>query len=368
MPGFSPTASGSAMFTPACMGVGSAPKGTGKGKAAAVHPRPLLAGTGLVKGNPAGAQSGANARAPRVLPGPSRLQGLFTANIGDMVSFDPPLQAMHRCFTGAVIVRDYRTASRARHLAMQPGDIPFICKFEDLWQEYAIMSVVTKMNQRWAEQGVFCCGVPVQAVTYGLVPLGPEGGLVEVVRQSATMRELAQECSIGDRHLRILKSLPLHSDPRCLNTLAASTVAYLTMCYILGIRDGHDDNIMLRADGALFRVDFGFVFGRTPEVDAPRTVLPHAVRVALGEHKWNEVVGSAVCALQALSGTHGPLGWDCIRSVPELGSMIPEAFTYVKGLSLQDFVSEVRHADDWSLQRAVKNTVRETIRYVLDGR
>ena len=34
-----------------------------------------------------------------------------------------------------------------------------------------------------------------------------------------------------------------------------------------GIRDGHDDNLMLRRDGRLFRVDFGFAFGRTPEIE-----------------------------------------------------------------------------------------------------
>lgn len=293
------------------------------------------------------------------------MQDLFHANVGDVVRFGSPFHANRRRFDGAVVVRDYRTASRARLILLQPGDVPFICKFEDLWREYAIMAAVRKMNQRWAERGIYCCGVPVQAITYGIVPLGPEGGLIEMVQQSATMRELSQECN-GDRKLRIARLLQNH--PQGVNLLAASTAAYLTMCYVLGIRDGHDDNIMLRADGALFRVDFGFVFGSAPEVDAPRTVLPHAVRVALGEHKYNEVVASSVLAIQALSGPQGPLGWDCISSVSELGSMMPEAFTYVKELSLQDFVSEVRHADDWSLQRAVKNTMRETIRYVLDGR
>lgn len=59
--------------------------------------------------------------------------------------------------------------------------------------------------------------------------------------------------------------------------LEASTTAYLTACYALGVRDGHDDNIMLREDGSLFRVDFGFVFGATPEIDTPQTVVARAV-------------------------------------------------------------------------------------------
>ena len=43
-----------------------------------------------------------------------------------------------------------------------------------------------------------------------------------------------------------------------------------------------------REDGSLFRVDFGFVFGATPEIDTPQTVVARAVTLALGE-RWMEV-------------------------------------------------------------------------------
>ena len=36
-------------------------------------------------------------------------------------------------------------------------------------------------------------------------------------------------------------------------------------------------------DGRLFRVDFGFAFGRTPEIDAPGLFVPNAVYLALGD-------------------------------------------------------------------------------------
>ena len=48
-------------------------------------------------------------------------------------------------------------------------------------------------------------------------------------------------------------------------------------------------------DGSLFRVDFGFVFGATPEIDSPQTVVARAVTYALGVERWMEVV--AACAL-----------------------------------------------------------------------
>lgn len=45
----------------------------------------------------------------------------------------------------------------------------------------------------------------------------------------------------------------------------------------------------------MFRVDFGFVFGATPEIDSPQTVVARAVTYALGD-RWLEVVAACVLA------------------------------------------------------------------------
>ena len=41
--------------------------------------------------------------------------------------------------------------------------------------------------------------------------------------------------------------------------IEASTTAYLTACYALGVRDGHDDNIMLREDSLFILCDPIFI-------------------------------------------------------------------------------------------------------------
>ena len=53
----------------------------------------------------------------------------------------------------------------------------------------------------------------------------------------------------------------------------------------------------------MFRVDFGFVFGATPEIDSPQTVVARAVTYALGVERWMEVV--AACALDLERYTMG---------------------------------------------------------------
>jgi len=301
---------------------------------------------------------------------------------GDDVHFDPPLEVAEMEFTHACILRDYRTGSQARLLEMQPGGRLFICKFGDLSQESALMCAVRQMNCRWQQYELTVCGVPVEAITYRIIPLDAQVGLVEAVPDSKTMCDLGQECQRGERQHRVLRDL--HEDPKRLDRLAATTVGYLTMCYALGIRDGHDDNLMLRSDGAFFRIDFGFAFGKTPEIDAPAIFVPRAVAVALGERRWAEVVQVCIPALQVLSGddirtlslapansvaslasvSSQPPAWDLLRCVPEMGMLLREARGHVNKLSFDAFHKELQQADSWSLARATKNSLREAMRYL----
>lgn len=139
------------------------------------------------------------------------------------------------------------TASGAHLLRMFPGGVHFIVKFADVRQEHAMMCALMEMNRRWQDHAVSVCGVPVQALTYEIFPIASAGGLIEAVLGCRTLRELKRLCRSEPQN-RVLEALG--GDGLKLNTLAASTTAYLTACYSLGVRDGHDDNIMLRGSSA----------------------------------------------------------------------------------------------------------------------
>lgn len=286
--------------------------------------------------------------------------------VGETIHFPTPVAVGSERFTHGIVERIFGTASGAQLVRLLPRGMLFVLKFEDVTLEHAAMCALRHMNQRWRRHGVTVCGVPVEAVTYLISPLGRQAGLIQAVPDSATLRELSDGVPHDQRHLRVLSAL--RGDARRLDKLAASTAAYLTAGYALGVRDGHDDNIMLRGDGALFRVDFGYLFGRTPEVDAPGTIIPRTVAFALGEQRWAEVITGCAHAMAALSGPNAadPLAFECLRGVPELSPVLAEAHLHLRGRTVESFCRDVRRADEWSLSRAAKNTLRDMKRYVLE--
>ena len=134
----------------------------------------------------------------------------------DLVHFSA-ISVGQQVFSSALIERDFRTASGALLLLMQPGGKQFIVKFADVRQEHAMMCALREMNRRWQEHAVEVCGKQVQALTYEIFCIGAQGGLIEAVQGCRTLRELRRYS--GDAMLRVYEAL--RGEPERLDTLAA---------------------------------------------------------------------------------------------------------------------------------------------------
>ena len=69
-----------------------------------------------------------------------------------------------------------------------------------------------------------------------------------------------------------------------------SLAAYSVICYLLQIKDRHNQNILLHKEGYLFHIDFGFFFTNAPgkalefEGPVPFKLLNEYVEVLGGQH------------------------------------------------------------------------------------
>ncbi|KAJ7556482.1 hypothetical protein O6H91_05G085500 [Diphasiastrum complanatum] len=75
---------------------------------------------------------------------------------------------------------------------------------------------------------------------------------------------------------------PFGISATCLETFVKSCAGYCVIMYILGVGDRHLDNLLLRDDGRLFHVDFGFILGRDPKPFPPPMKLCKEMVEAMG--------------------------------------------------------------------------------------
>jgi hypothetical protein len=163
--------------------------------------------------------------------------------------------------------------------AMAPLVIPFIVDEEnekiirvifkrgdDLRQDALIMQVIRFMDDILKKKNLNLC-----LSIYDVMAMGLDHGMVELVPKSHTI------ASVLESHSTIYDFLAHKHDTyesfeRALRTFVKSCAGYCVITFLLGIGDRHLDNILLREDGRLFHIDFGFVLGKDPK---PHFTTPH---------------------------------------------------------------------------------------------
>eukprot|EP00929_Paragymnodinium_shiwhaense_P057593 TRINITY_DN28835_c0_g1_i1.p1 TRINITY_DN28835_c0_g1~~TRINITY_DN28835_c0_g1_i1.p1 ORF type:complete len:394 (-),score=51.44 TRINITY_DN28835_c0_g1_i1:367-1548(-) len=212
---------------------------------------------------------------------------------------DAPIRMGKHSFSRFKIGERKKSASRPWVIECCDGSIDngppvarYLLKEEDMTPDLVACRLIRTLNYLWrtadirldddlrAADGTRCCR-PVQALEYNVYTVGREAGFVEMVEDAETLAELKRQ---GAKKERVLEYLEW--EPERVRQLASSTVGYLVSVYVLGVRDGHFDNVMLRRDGTLFRIDFSFLCNTSPvskwiDIDTPLVCLPRAVKVAI---------------------------------------------------------------------------------------
>lgn len=105
-------------------------------------------------------------------------------------------------------------------------------------------------------------------VTYNILPIKNNYGLIEIVKDSITLLELNNtNFSIQNYIFENNKNISIEE---LRTNFINSCSFYSILSYLLGIGDRHLDNIMINTKGLLFHIDFTYIMGDDPK----KTIAP----------------------------------------------------------------------------------------------
>uniref|UniRef100_A0A183T374 Phosphatidylinositol-4-phosphate 3-kinase n=1 Tax=Schistocephalus solidus TaxID=70667 RepID=A0A183T374_SCHSO len=167
---------------------------------------------------------------------------------------------------------------------------------DDLRQDMLTLQLLKVMDRIWKDEGL-----NLHLTTYGCLATGDEVGLIEVVRNSQTIMSIqgqrvrsAMQIDSSQLHRWFLQNAQGDglAYEAAVERFTNSCAGYCVATFVLGIRDRHNDNIMVDASGRLFHIDFGHIlnnkkkkFGITRERVPFVLTSDFACVIARGEEK-----------------------------------------------------------------------------------
>lgn len=217
-----------------------------------------------------------------------KLRQLLSGLLSELTYFDEPIRSP--LAPGVLIVGIVPAESSIFKSALHPLRLTFrtengeSCKIifkkgDDIRQDQLVVQMVWLMDRLLKLENLDLYLTP-----YKVLATGQDEGMLEFIPS----RSLAQ---ILSEHRSIISYLQkFHPDEHgpfgitatCLETFIKSCAGYSVITYILGIGDRHLDNLLLRDDGRLFHVDFGFILGKDPKPFPPPMKLCKEMVEAMG--------------------------------------------------------------------------------------
>jgi len=133
-----------------------------------------------------------------------------------------------------------------------------------------------------------------QIYQYLVVPTGNKQGCVQFIDDSTSVERF-------DWHKKVLFNV---FSPKEIGRLISTAAGGFVGSFVLGIRDRHRDNMMIKNDGTFFHIDFAYLFNKETWFDANRFAIPTEIKQIL-QDKWLRFLslcGNAYILLRRNSG------------------------------------------------------------------
>ena len=136
---------------------------------------------------------------------------------------------------------------------------------DDLRQDQLTLQMIRVMDKLWLKDGL-----DMKMITFKCVPTGDKQGLVEMVTEAKTLKDIQvsggrgvtgsfKDTPVAD-WLKKYNSSTLEFE-KAKDNFTRSCAGYSIATYLLGICDRHNDNIMVKQSGHIFHIDYGKFLG-----------------------------------------------------------------------------------------------------------
>ncbi|NXJ06648.1 PI4KB kinase, partial [Odontophorus gujanensis] len=133
---------------------------------------------------------------------------------------------------------------------------------DDLRQELLAFQVLKQLQVRkdGAER------VPLWIKPYKILVISADSGMIEPVVNAVSIHQIKKQSllSLLDYFLQEHGNYNTESFLTAQRNFVQSCAGYCLVCYLLQVKDRHNGNILLDADGHIIHIDFGFILSSSP--------------------------------------------------------------------------------------------------------
>uniref|UniRef100_A0A665TAZ9 Phosphatidylinositol 4-kinase beta n=1 Tax=Echeneis naucrates TaxID=173247 RepID=A0A665TAZ9_ECHNA len=133
---------------------------------------------------------------------------------------------------------------------------------DDLRQELLAFQVLQQLKSIWEQERV-----PLWIKPYKILVLSSDSGMIEPVVNAVSLHQVKKQSQLS----LLDYLLQEHGAPTTEAFLSAqrnfvqSCAGYSLICYLLQVKDRHNGNILLDAEGHIIHIDFGFILSSSPK-------------------------------------------------------------------------------------------------------
>ncbi|XP_041876223.1 phosphatidylinositol 4-kinase beta isoform X2 [Corvus kubaryi] len=158
-------------------------------------------------------------------------------------------------------VRRIREASPYGHLPSWRLLSVIVKCGDDLRQELLAFQVLKQLQSIWEQERV-----PLWIKPYKILVISADSGMIEPVLSAVSIHQIKKQSQLSllDYFLQEHGSYNSESFLSAQRNFVRSCAGYSLVCYLLQVKDRHNGNILLDADGHIIHIDFGFILSSSP--------------------------------------------------------------------------------------------------------